>query len=114
MMISFVGAKNYNSEMAGQKRPVLIACIRRDHVFDRQVEILESVYRYYKGTLKVSLVEESFISLFMDKHEIEGTPTFLFIEEGKERDRLLGRADRESLIDFLSVSPSSDGRNYSF
>ena len=45
---------------------------------------------------------QEYILAFKDKLGIEGAPTFLIFYEGREKDRMLGYADMETLMAFVS------------
>ena len=103
-MFTTIGADNFDSEILSEKRHVLLAYIRRDYGFKNQIEILEDLSKNYNDTIKICLLDENFARTYKNL-EIKGDPTFLVYYEGKEKGRILGKADREKLISFvLSIS----------
>jgi thioredoxin-like negative regulator of GroEL len=96
-----ISLDNFESKVAKEKRPVLLACIRHDHEFKGQKEILKAISSKYGEILKVCLLDEDSIRPFMKNFEIEGTPTFLIFHEGKEKGRILGLTDIEKLTSFI-------------
>jgi hypothetical protein len=50
----------------------------------------------------VGVLNEEFIAAFKKNYGIGGTPTFLILVQGKERSRMLGLADKETLTNLIS------------
>ncbi|MBW2663215.1 MAG: hypothetical protein JRD93_14785 [Deltaproteobacteria bacterium] len=99
-MFTSIGADNFDSEILSEKRPVLLAYIRRDYEYKNQIEILESVSKEYGDAIKVCLLDENFTRAYKNLG-IEGDPTFIGYYKGNEKGRILGKADRETLISFV-------------
>ena len=110
-MFELISTDNFESGLLDEKRPVLLACIRRDHEFKEQTEVLERVSKSYGEDLKVCLLDGDFTGACR-RLGIEGTPTFLILYEGKEKARMLGKADMETLNSFvLRALPYSQKEN---
>lgn len=92
---------NIDTEIRTEKRPILLACIRRDYEYKEQAEILENVSERYGDELKVWLLDEDFIGVYR-KLGIVGTPTFIIFYEGREKGKMLGKANEETLSSFIS------------
>jgi len=103
-LISLIRPENFEREVIGEKKPVLLLCMPRDEEFPNQLKVIEDIARKYREELKVGLLQEEFIEAFKKNYEILGTPTFLILVEGKERRRWLGLADQETLTDLISHS----------
>jgi thioredoxin-like negative regulator of GroEL len=103
-LVSLIRSENFEQEVIAEKRPVLVLCMPRDEEFPKQVEVIEDIATRYSKELKVGLLEEEFIEPFKKKYSIGGTPTFLILVEGRERSRMLGLADQETLTDLISHS----------
>ncbi len=99
-MFTPIGMDNFDFEITAEKRPVLLACIRRDDEYREQTEVLESISRRYGDELKICLLNEDFIEIYR-KLGIVGTPTFIIFYEGREKGRMLGKVDREKLSSFV-------------
>ncbi len=95
-----IGMDNFDFEITAEKRPVLLACIRRDDEYRELIEVLESISRRYGDELKICLLNEDFIEVYR-KLGIVGTPTFNIFYEGREKGRMLGKVDREKLSSFV-------------
>jgi thioredoxin-like negative regulator of GroEL len=103
-LISLIRPENFEREVIGEKKPILLLCMPRDEEFPNQLKVIEDIARQYSEELKVGLLQEEFIEAFKKNYEILGTPTFLILVEGKERGRMLGLADQEMLTDLISRS----------
>ncbi len=100
-MIRFIGPENFEKEVITEKKSFLLLVMPPGSEFPKQVEIIEETERKHGPELKAGLVHEDFIEKFKEKYRISGTPTFLFFLRGKEKDRLLGLANRETLTSFI-------------
>lgn len=101
-MFTSIGTDNFDSEILSEKRPVLLAYIRRDYEYKNQIEILKSVSNKYGDAIKVCLLDENFVRAYKNL-EIKGDPTFIGFYEGNEKGRILGKADTETLISFVLI-----------
>ena len=102
--VHLIKPDNFEAEVISEQRPVLLLCMPRDEEFFRQVKVMEDIAARYGGELKVGYLEETFIQSFKKNFNVQGTPTFLILVQGKERGRMLGLADPETLMDFVSQS----------
>lgn len=100
-LVCLIRPENFAQEVIAAKKPVLLLCMPRDDEFPQQVKVIEDIARKYSHELKVGLLEEEFIEAFKKNYSIIGTPTFLILVEGKERSRMLGLADQETLTDLI-------------
>lgn len=100
--IHFIGEQNFDTVVVAEKKPVLLLCMPRDDQFAEQVNIVMEAAAKYDGRLKVGLVDESFIGSFKKRYNILGTPTFLILEQGKEKNRSLGLADERMLTALIA------------
>ncbi len=99
---TLVGLENFDSEVTEEEKAVLLVYISCGSESREQLKMLEYVARIYGGVLKVCLLEEGSVEPFRETLGIEGGPTFLLFYGGAEKDRMLGRADYESLEHFIS------------
>lgn len=107
--IHLIRADNFTQEVINERQPILLLCMARDDNFRLQINLIEKIYQNYKGFLKLGLLEEAFIATFKKNYKVVGTPTFLILNEGKERNRFLGLADEQSLMDFLADTIALNG-----
>jgi thioredoxin-like negative regulator of GroEL len=103
-LVSLIRPENFEQEVIGEKKPVLLLCMPRDDEFLNQLKVIEAIARKYWTELRVGVLEEEFIEAFKKNYGVIGTPTFLLLVEGKERGRMLGLADHEMLTNLISQS----------
>lgn len=100
--ISFIGEHNFEAAVVGEVKPLLLMCMPRDDQFAEQVNIVMEAAAKYVGRLKVGLVDESFIGMFKKRYHVLGTPTFLILSQGREKNRSLGLADEQTITALIS------------
>jgi thioredoxin-like negative regulator of GroEL len=103
-LICLISSENFEREVIGEKKPVLLLCMPRDDEFPQQLKVIEDIATKYSQELKVGVLEDGLIEAFKKNYSVVGTPTFLLLLEGKERARMLGLADREMLTGLISQS----------
>jgi thioredoxin-like negative regulator of GroEL len=101
-LVNLIRPENFEQEVIAEKKPVLLLCMPRDEEFSKQVKLMEDIAEKYSNEVKVCVLQEETIEAFKKNYNILGTPTFLIIREGKERGRMLGLADKETLIKLLT------------
>ncbi|MBL7216769.1 MAG: hypothetical protein ISS62_03675 [Desulfobacteraceae bacterium] len=97
-----IGPDNFEAEVTNEERPVLLSFIYRDLEFEKHLEAMEGLSKCYADALKLCVLDAEFIGSLGEKLGVDGTPTFLVFEEGREKSRMLGQADKEALEAFLS------------
>ena len=100
--VHLIRPENFEQEVIAEKKPVLLLCMPRDEELPNQLKVMEDIARRYGQELKVGVLQEEFIEAFKREYGVVGTPTFLMLVEGKEKNRMLGLADRETLTDLIS------------
>jgi thioredoxin-like negative regulator of GroEL len=103
-LVSIIRAENFEREVIGEKKPVLLLCMPPDDEFPKQLKVIEDIATEYRQKLKVGILEEGLIEAFKKNYSVVGTPTFLLLLEGKERARMLGLADHRMLTNLISQS----------
>jgi hypothetical protein len=96
--------ENFNEEVASEKRPVLLFCMPFGETFPAQMKIVEDIAETYIKDIKVGVLEEAYMDTFKRNLNIHGTPTYLLMVQGMERNRMIGLMDREALIAFIFSS----------
>ena len=103
-LISLIRPENFEQEVVGEKKPVLLLCMPRDEQFPNQLKVVEAIARKYRMEIRVGVLEEEFIEAFKKNYRVTGTPTFLLLVKGEEKGRLLGLADDWMLTTLISQS----------
>ena len=101
-LFSFVRLDDFEFKVLQEKQPVLLACMRKDYLYQEQLEVLKIVSETFGETVRICLMHEDQLGAFMQKFGIEGTPTFLVFNNGKVVDEMLGKADDSTLHAFIS------------
>jgi len=101
-LVSLIRSEDFEGEVFAEKKPVLLLCMPRDEEFPQQLKVMEEIATKYGQQLKVGVLEEEFIEAFKKNYNVVGTPTFLLLVEGKERARMLGLTDQETLMGLIS------------
>jgi len=99
-MVTSVEVCDLDSEIRAEKRPVLLAWVHWGFGYKDQIDALEDLSKKYSEVLKVCLLDEGFIEV-NKALEIKGSPTFSVFHEGKEKGRMLGKADIDALSSFV-------------
>jgi thioredoxin-like negative regulator of GroEL len=102
---------NFEQEFISEEKPLLVLCMPRSEEFAGQIELLESIGARYGEELIVGVLDENSIETFKRNYRFAGTPTFLVLVKGKERGRMLGLADQETLMELIQscVTPHGGG-----
>jgi thioredoxin-like negative regulator of GroEL len=100
-MFTKIRFNNIDEEIVREKRPVLLACVHPDESYKEQMKTLEVVNEIFSTMLKICVVTPDAIQAVYRAYGVEGTPTFLILNSGREKDRLLGQADSKALTAFI-------------
>ncbi len=100
-LIQIMDLDNFDQMMLNSSIPVLVVCLRNNEACQEQLNIIESVAARYHNKITGYVVAEELVPQFCQRFNVKGTPTFLFLLQGREMDRMLGSTDRESLSDFI-------------
>ncbi len=100
-MIRVIGPDGIDRELFDSRGPVLAAFLGKGEGYGDQVRCLESLSSRFGGRLKVCLADAHFLATYFRRLRFAGTPFFVLVEEGRERSRFFGRADREDLERFV-------------
>ncbi|ACL04330.1 thioredoxin family protein [Desulfatibacillum aliphaticivorans] len=85
-----------------ESRPLLMACMLKNEIYHEQMALVEQAVKQFEDALGVFVISKELMSCFCEKFNVKGTPTFLFFNNGKEMDRILGCMSRESLMEFIT------------
>lgn len=102
-MFTSIGMDNFEAEIGLEKRPVLLACIRRGFEMSEQIRLLEEVSKKHTHSLKICLLYEGLNEAYREL-AVDGTPTFLLFFKGQEKGRMLGKVKMEALSTFILES----------
>jgi len=102
-MFTSIVAGNFSAEVIDAKRPVLLAYIVPDYAYAGQLEVLEIVSkRYLDDSVKICLLSENSVKDMASRNIIiDGSPTFIILNKGEEKARMIGKTDAENLLSFV-------------
>lgn len=103
-MVKTLGPQAFDIELQGSGSPMLVAFLKRNERFSLQASALERVERSHEGRVRCFLFNPDYLDTAMERFEVKGTPTFLFIDRGREMSRLIGESDGETLDEFVRNS----------
>ena len=96
-VVRLIHLDNFEQEFVSEEKPLLVLCMPQSEEFASQIELLESIGARYGEELIVGVLDENSIEAFKRNYSFAGTPTFLILVKGKERGRMLGLADQDTL-----------------
>lgn len=91
----------FSEDLLDSDTPLLIACLRRSKESMVLEQDLCAVAKQFHPMLHVCIAEACEDNRLRNRFYILGTPTYLLIENGHERERLLGKADARILTKFI-------------
>lgn len=100
-MVPVIRTVDFTKQVLHHPVPVLVACLRRDLEPTEQLELLATVATAYGPALKVCVLDALESYGFRKDYKVLGTPTYLIFQDGREVERMLGKADIDSLYFFL-------------
>lgn len=94
-------ANNFQKEILEEENPVLLLCSDYGSELPDLLATLTHIKQLTEGALKVALLAETFLKLFQESYNVIGTPTFLLFSKGREKGRLLGQTDSNTLTQWI-------------
>ena len=104
-MFSLIRIDNFETKTEKKKSPFLLAVIGSGINSKEQIDNLKSLSERCSDDFDIYLAEEDSTEAFRAKFGLEGTPTFLILEQGKEKNRMLGRVTINDLAVFVGDLP---------
>ncbi len=99
--VPVVRIAEFTKQVLDHPAPVLVAFLRCDLEPVEQLELLATVAKAYGPALKVCVLDALESYGFRKEYTVLGTPTYLIFQDGREVERMLGKADIDSLRFFL-------------
>ena len=108
MGLTQTGSENIDQVNNEKDFPVLLACVKGFLSEKKQLEILADIEKIFIRQIQVLLIQGDEFDSLAAQYGITGSPVYLFLENGRERDRYLGSADFSELHDFIKRNLISD------
>lgn len=83
---------------------VLVGFLRVEPGYDQKISAMQFASSSTSDGLKVLVLDIDTEEVLLEELALEGTPTFIFFHDGKEKGRILGDADGNRLTRFISKS----------
>ena len=89
-------------EIEGGAKSIVVAFLRRNERFGEQKAALERACADASPNVVCCLYDLDYFEAAVKKYQVWGTPTFLFFQGGRERQRVIGEMDDEGFVDFIA------------
>ena len=107
-MQRFINPEELNTLLDGGGSPLLLIFLDKENAFSNQQQTLKDLSRLIAGRLRTIMLDVEYQSVVTEKFKVHGFPAFIFCEQGKRKDVLLGTPDPDVLREFV-VNNLSDG-----
>ena len=82
--------------------PLAVAFLKRNAHYAEQVRTLAQACQATSPPTACCVCDPDYLPSAARKYDVHGTPTFVLFSDGRERGRLIGAADADSLQDFIA------------
>ncbi len=110
-MQRFINPEELNTLLAMENGPFLIVFLDKKVAFFNQQQTLENMSSLFAEKLRIMLLDIEYQSVVTEKFKVHGFPAFIFCEQGKKKDVLLGTPDPEILREFVVKNLSNTSRS---
>jgi hypothetical protein len=107
-MQRFIKPEELNTLLAMKNGPFLIVLLDKKNAFNNQQKTLAELFNLFGERLRIMLLDIEYQNVVTEKFKVHGFPAFIFCEQGKRKDVLLGTPDPDVLREFV-VNNLSDG-----
>ena len=103
-----INPEELNTLLATEKGPILLVFLNKKNAFFNQQQTLEELSSLFGEKLRIMLLDIEYQNVVTGKLKVHGFPAFIFCEQGKKKNVLLGTPDPDVLREFI-VQNLSDG-----
>jgi thioredoxin-like negative regulator of GroEL len=100
-MQGFIVPEELNTLLATENAPFLLVFLDKKSSFSDQQQTLEELLNHFGKRLRIALLDIEYQNTVTEKFKVHGFPAFIFCEQGKKKDVLLGTPDAEILREFV-------------
>ena len=104
----FINPEELNIFLAKENSPLLLVFLDKKNAFINQHQTLAELFNLFGEKLRIKLLDIEYQSIVTEKFKVHGFPAFIFCEQGKRKDVLLGTPDLDMLREFV-VNNLPDG-----
>ena len=107
-MQKFINPEELNTLLAMEKGPFLLVLLDKKSAYFKQQKTLAALFNLFGERLRIMLLDIEYQNVVTKKFKVHGIPAFIFCEQGKRKDVLLGTPDPDVLREFVANN-LSDG-----
>ncbi len=107
-MQRFINPQELNTLLVMENGPLLLVLLDKKTAFFNQQQTLVELFELFGERLRIILLDIEYQNVVTGKFKVHGFPAFIFCEQGKRKDVLLGTPDPDVLREFV-VNNLSDG-----
>ena len=97
----FINPEELNTLLAKENGPLLLVFLDKKNAFFNQQQRLKELSNFFGEKLRIMLLDIEYQSVVTEKFKVHGSPAFIFCEQGKKKDVLLGTPDPDVLREFV-------------
>lgn len=101
-MQRFINPEELNALLAGRESPLLLIFLDKKNAFSNQQQTLKELSSLFAGRIVTLMLDIEYQSVVTEKFKVHGFPAFIFCEQGRKKDVLLGTPDTEVLREFVA------------
>jgi len=107
-MQRFINPKELNTLLAVENGPFLLVLLDKKSALFKQQKTLAALFNLFEERLRIMLLDIEYQNVVTEKFKVHGFPAFIFCEQGKKKDVLLGTPDPDVLQEFVANNLSDD------
>ncbi len=107
-MQRFINPQELNTLLVMENGPLLLVLLDKKNAFFNQQKTLAELFNLFGERFRIMLLDIEYQNVVTEKFKVHGFPAFIFCEQGKRKDVLLGTPDPDVLREFV-VNNLSDG-----
>jgi hypothetical protein len=97
----FINPEELNTLLAKENCQFLLVFLDKKNAFFKQQQMLTELSSIFGEKLRIMLLDIEYQSIVTEKFKVHGFPAFIFCEQGKRKDVLLGTPDPDVLREFV-------------
>ncbi len=97
----FINPEELNTLLAKENSPFLLVFLDKKIAFFNQQKTLTELSSLFGEKIQIMLLDIEYQSVVTEKFKVHGVPAFIFCEQGKKKDVLLGTPDSDVLREFV-------------
>lgn len=101
-MQEFINPEELSTILAKDNGPVLLILLDRKISFSNQRQALLELFNLVGERHRIMLLDIEYQNTVTEKFRVHGSPAFIYCEQGKMKDVLLGTPDPEMLREFVT------------